>query len=1346
MTRFSVRRRRLLQAGGAGLFGAFGLGGVAATGADDLVWQFEAGGPVRASPTVVDGTLYVGDDGPSENGTVYALDSATGEQSWTVGVDGLATLSPTAVNGLVIAGSRTEVHALTADGERVWRRARPVEFSPTLADGRAVIGTRVDSALGRRTATASVQAFRAGSGRQDWRFEPDDPSPWFSTPVAVGETVYVGGGAGRLYALDSATGDRRWQAELDGPAVTPPTVSDDVVYAGTAENQLYALDSATGDRLWQAAPGGELLATPTVANDTVFVADREGQLHALTVDGDRRWTADTGGVTTLTFGAVQSSSPTVADGVVFVGGASGPSDEGGGVVALDAATGEELWTAETGVSVLSSPTVVDGTLYVGSQDGRVSAFETPIEGSSAGSRVLLGTLGHHGAWADQAPTTRLDLQPRDPVVGEPVTLDATLTSGDIGRYEWDLTGDGSVDATGPTVSHTFQRVGRHEVTVTVTTTGGETRTAVGTVRVHPSLAWRVETGGPVRASPTVVDGTVYTGDEAELYALDSNTGDVAWTREVGPVLNAPTVVDGTLYVQTPDAPDEGQVHALDAATGAERWTAGFNPAASTAPTVADGSLYVGTSTGPGLARETDGAVHALTLGGGGRRWRFDTAHGVIAAPVVVDETLYVGSSAPGEGRLYAVDTVSGTERWSAAMDGSIASSPTAADGTVYVATGVAGLTPGFTVPDDGELGAFSVATGETLWRAAIEGMVRSSPTVADGAVYVGTMVGDGSGRLSAFDTATGERLWQTRFEDGIRSSPTVAGGRVYVGGDDGGIHALDGATGERLWRLETDDAVVAGPTVVDGTLYVGSQDGRMFAAELPGEASSEGTRVQLGTLGHHEGWADQAPAATFELDPPGPAVDTAVTLDATATSGDIGRYEWDLTGDGSVDATGPTVSHTFQRVGRHEVTVTATDADGGLSTMVRTLSVAPETRWQFEAGGPVRASPTVVDGTLFIGGEQGLFALDADTGDTRWRVDTGVPVDGAPTVVDGTVFVGVDTQSGDPGVSALAADTGEAYWTTPLDGPVRASPTVVDGTLYVGTDAGTLSALVPASGGELWRVRLAGQVRSSPTAVGGTVYVGSSARSVHALDRVDGSTVWSERTDGAVDSSPTVADGVVYAGSDDGTVRAFDAATGEALWRVATDGAVRSSPTVAGGRVYVGSGDGTVRALDAESGDESWAVETGDTVDASPTVAGGRVYVGSDDGRLYAFDAATGETRWRADTGGPVLSSPTVVDGTLYVGSRGGDVYALAAEGSSEGSRVQLGTLGHHGDWRHADQSVDTVTDSGDGDAGGDAGDDADDDGFGPGLGPGAALAGLGGAGYLVHRLQDGADNDEPTG
>jgi PGF-CTERM protein len=171
-----------------------------------------------------------------------------------------------------------------------------------------------------------------------------------SSDVPAGGTVVVPSGSGRVYALAASDGTRAWDADA-GAINSSPTVSDGVVYVGSYTGGVRALALGDGTEEWSAPSVGQVASSPTVAGSVVVVGSRDGSVYG-----------------------------------------------------LDAAGGEVRWSYETGGAVESSPTVVDGAAYVGSRDGSVSALDVGVEASSDGSRVRLGTLGHHGTWADRAAT------------------------------------------------------------------------------------------------------------------------------------------------------------------------------------------------------------------------------------------------------------------------------------------------------------------------------------------------------------------------------------------------------------------------------------------------------------------------------------------------------------------------------------------------------------------------------------------------------------------------------------------------------------------------------------------------------------------------------------------------------------------------------------------------------------------------------------------------------------------------------------------------------------------------------------------------------------------------------
>ncbi|MHC3436752.1 outer membrane protein assembly factor BamB family protein [Natrialbaceae archaeon A-gly3] len=119
-------------------------------------------------------------------------------------------------------------------------------------------------------------------------------------------------------------------------------------------------------------------------------------------------------------------------------------------------------------------------------------------------------------------------------------------------------------------------------------------------------------------------------------------------------------------------------------------------------------------------------------------------------------------------------------------------------------------------------------------------------------VSVGAATALLTGSARTARAAGGDETWRFETDSMVYSSPTVADGTVYVGSWDGHVYALDAASGEEVWTFETGKRVRSSPTVADGTVYIGGWDASVYALDADVAGSSEGSRAQLGTLGHHE--------------------------------------------------------------------------------------------------------------------------------------------------------------------------------------------------------------------------------------------------------------------------------------------------------------------------------------------------------------------------------------------------------------------------------------------------------------------------------------------------------------
>jgi outer membrane protein assembly factor BamB len=76
-------------------------------------------------------------------------------------------------------------------------------------------------------------------------------------------------------------------------------------------------------------------------------------------------------------------------------------------------------------------------------------------------------------------------------------------------------------------------------------------------------------------------------------------------------------------------------------------------------------------------------------------------------------------------------------------------------------------------------------------------------------------------------------IWSTATNDKVYSSPAVANGVVYVGSVDNSLYAFNAATGQLIWSATTGAQILSSPSVANGVVYVGSYDESFRAFGLP---------------------------------------------------------------------------------------------------------------------------------------------------------------------------------------------------------------------------------------------------------------------------------------------------------------------------------------------------------------------------------------------------------------------------------------------------------------------------------------------------------------------------------
>jgi outer membrane protein assembly factor BamB len=280
---------------------------------------------------------------------------------WTAGDSTLLEFPPAIAYGrLYVADGAGRLLAVsTKTGARAWtyHAHRCQAASPTVDEYKH--GTVYEVFLNRRPCKrkrptdGEVVAIEVGGGKVRWTRHIGASE---TSPVVVGDRLFVGDWQGYVYALDKRNGKIIWKARTNGPVKGGVAISGNRLYAGSYDGHLYAFNVRTGRRYWRASGQarlfghGQFYSTPAAAYGRVYIGSTDGKVYSFgATTGKLRWSHGTGG---YVYG-----SPAIWQERVYVGSYSH------WFYAFDAATGDIKWKFKANGPISGSATVIDGVVY-----------------------------------------------------------------------------------------------------------------------------------------------------------------------------------------------------------------------------------------------------------------------------------------------------------------------------------------------------------------------------------------------------------------------------------------------------------------------------------------------------------------------------------------------------------------------------------------------------------------------------------------------------------------------------------------------------------------------------------------------------------------------------------------------------------------------------------------------------------------------------------------------------------------------------------------------------------------------------------------------------------------------
>jgi outer membrane protein assembly factor BamB len=281
------------------------------------LWNVQTGKYIEYPPAVADGRVFVA----NQRGDFLALRAKTGRVLWQKRYASCVASGPAVKNGVVYLGVMNPL---------------PCHRSSN-----------------RSSQPGFVVAVDVKTGKERWRFKT---SVVESSPLIVGNYLYVGSWNHRVYALGLRTGRVRWSYDAGAEVNSSGAFADGTVFFGTDNGYLLALNAWTGELKWRASSFARFgsreyfYATPAVAYGRVYIGNADGTLYAFGAKSGKLLWAQSAGTYVY-------ASAAIYDRRIFLGTYDGR------FTAFDAATGDIVWRKEVASAVHGAATIINGLVY-----------------------------------------------------------------------------------------------------------------------------------------------------------------------------------------------------------------------------------------------------------------------------------------------------------------------------------------------------------------------------------------------------------------------------------------------------------------------------------------------------------------------------------------------------------------------------------------------------------------------------------------------------------------------------------------------------------------------------------------------------------------------------------------------------------------------------------------------------------------------------------------------------------------------------------------------------------------------------------------------------------------------
>tara|TARA_R110002111_G_scaffold247140_2_gene310029 strand:- start:24494 stop:25717 length:1224 start_codon:yes stop_codon:yes gene_type:complete len=236
------------------------------------LWSFKTDAEIISSANITDGKILFG----GYDNFLYCLNAADGSLVWKLETDGYVNCSPAIVeNFTFVTGCDEQLRVIdikTGKQHSQMPLATYLIASPALMGENLYVGTYASEIISVNWKQLKVE----------WRYkDPMKEFPYHASAAITDAYVVAGGRDKQVHCVERKTGKPVWKFGTRGRVDSSPVILGNRVFVGSSDGNLYELDLKTGKTLWKQNLGKDITASPAIGSGHLIIGteSRNGALY-----------------------------------------------------------------------------------------------------------------------------------------------------------------------------------------------------------------------------------------------------------------------------------------------------------------------------------------------------------------------------------------------------------------------------------------------------------------------------------------------------------------------------------------------------------------------------------------------------------------------------------------------------------------------------------------------------------------------------------------------------------------------------------------------------------------------------------------------------------------------------------------------------------------------------------------------------------------------------------------------------------------------------------------------------------------------------------------------------------